>query len=105
MFLVMQIRFRVLKWKKKQRDGYIYHKTEEKDLIEKIVNSLRKIEVKDKTNVEFSDNSKTYILKFYDGTELTYCFQGKYYHKDNINYEIFNYEELMKIDIPQYNKM
>lgn len=90
--------------KEETEGGYICYKTEEKYLIEKIVNALSKIEIKDKTNVIFSDDSKIYILKFYDGTVLTYCFQGKYYHKDNVNYEISNYEELMKIEIPQESK-
>lgn len=81
--------------------GYIYYKTEEQQLIEEIVNALNKIEVKEKTDLMFSDNTKTYILTLYDGTTLTYSFQSSYYHKDNINYEIDNYEDLMKIRIPE----
>ena len=49
----------------------------------------------------FSDNTKTYILTLYDGTTLKYSFQANYYHEDNINYEIDNYEDLMKIKIPE----
>ena len=86
---------------KEETEGeYIYYKTEEKQLIEEIVNALNKIEVKEKTNLMFSDNTKTYILTLYDGTTLKYSFQANYYHEDNINYEIDNYEDLMKIKIP-----
>ena len=89
-----------IEMKEETEGGYIYYKTEEKQLIEEIVNALNKIEVKEKTNLMFSDNTKTYILTLYDGTTLKYSFQANYYHEDNINYEIDNYEDLMKIKIP-----
>ena len=87
--------------KEETEGGYIYYKTEEKQLIEQIVNAINKIEIKEKTDLMFSDNTRTYILKLNNGTELKYCFQNNYYHKDNINYKIYNYEELMKIKIPR----
>ncbi len=90
-----------IEMKEETEGGYIYYKTEEKQLIEEIVNALNKIEVKEKTNLMFSDNTKTYILTLYDGTTLKYSFQANYYHEDNINYEIDNYEDLMKIKIPE----
>ena len=80
--------------------GYVYYKTEEKQLIEKIINALSKIEIKGKTDLMFSDNTKTYRFTLNDGTTLTYSFQANYYHKDNINYEIDNYEDLMRIKLP-----
>ena len=89
--------------KKETEGGYIYYKTEERQLIEKIVDALNKIKVKEKTDIVFSDNTRTYILTLYDGTTLIYSFQANYYHKDNTNYEIDNYEELMKIKIPEVN--
>ena len=90
-----------IEMKEETEGGYVYYKTEEKQLIEEIVNALNKIEVKEKTNLMFSDNTKTYILTLYDGTTLKYSFQANYYHEDNINYEIDNYEDLMKIKIPE----
>ncbi len=90
-----------IEMKEETEGGYIYYKTEEKQLIEEIVNALNKIGVKEKTNLMFSDNTKTYILTLYDGTTLKYSFQANYYHEDNINYEIDNYEDLMKIKIPE----
>ena len=90
-----------IEMKEETEGGYIYYKTEEKQLIEEIVNALNKIEVKEKTNLMFSDNTKTYILTLYDGTTLKYSFQANYYHEDNINYEIDNYEDLMKIKITE----
>ncbi len=80
--------------------GYIYHKTEDKQLIDKIVDAISIIEIKGKTNIMFSDSTRTYKLKLNNGTEEIYCFQGNNYFKDNINYETYNYEELMKIKIP-----
>ena len=85
--------------KEETEGGEIYHKTQERKVIEEVVNALKKIEVKDKTNIKFSDNTKTYILKLYDGTTLTYCFQNNYYNINNVNYKTYNYEELMKIKI------
>ena len=92
-----------IEMKEETEGGYIYYKTEEKQLIEEIVNALNKIGVKEKTNLMFSDNTKTYILTLYDGTTLKYSFQANYYHEDNINYEIDNYEDLMKIKITEEN--
>ena len=86
--------------KEETEGGYIYYKTEDQQLIKEIVNALNKIEIKEKTDLIFSDNTKTYILRLYDGTILTYSFQSNYYHKDNINYEIDNYKDLMKIKLP-----
>lgn len=84
--------------------GYVYYKTtEEKELIEKIVKALNEIEIKEKTDIAISDDIKTYKLKLANGTILTYCFQNKYYHKDNMNYEMSNYQDLMKLKIPKIN--
>ena len=66
--------------KEETEGGYIYYKTEEKQLIEQIVNAINKIEIKEKTDLMFSDNTRTYILKLNNGTELKYCFQNNYYH-------------------------
>lgn len=90
-----------IEMKEETEGGYIYYKTEEQQLIKEIVNALNKIEIKEKTDLMFSDNTKTYILTLSDGTTLTYSFQINYYHKGNINYEIDNYEDLMKIKIPR----
>ena len=90
-----------VKVKEETEGGCIYYETEEPQLIEEIVNALNKIEVKEKTSIMFSDNTKTYILTLYDGTTLTYSFQANYYNKDNINYKIDNYEDLMKINLPK----
>ena len=84
--------------------GYVYYKTEEKELIEKIVKALNEIEIKEKTDIAISDDIKTYKLKLANGTILTYCFQNKYYHKDNMNYEMSNYQDLMKLKIPKINE-
>ncbi|MGM9878424.1 MAG: hypothetical protein ACI31R_00110 [Bacilli bacterium] len=47
---------------KEETEGrYIYSKTEDQQLIEKIVNALNKIEIKEKTDLMFSDNTKTKI--------------------------------------------
>lgn len=36
--------------------GYVYYKTEEKELIEKIVKALNEIEIKEKTDIAISDD-------------------------------------------------
>lgn len=83
--------------------GYVYYKTEDKELIEKVINALDNIKIEEKTDISFSDNGKTYILEFADGTTQEYNFQGSYYCKDKINYKISNYKELNKIEIPKEN--
>ena len=90
-----------IKIKEETEGGTFYYKTEEKQLIEKIVNALYKIEVIEKTDIMFNDNTKDYILTLYDGTTITYSFQANYYHKNNINYKINHYEDLMKIKLPR----
>ena len=77
--------------------GYVYYKTEDKELIEKVINALDNIKIEEKTDISFSDNGKTYILELADGTTQEYNFQGSYYCKDKINYKISNYKELNKI--------
>lgn len=81
--------------------GYVYYKTEDKELIEKVINALDNIKIEEKTDISFSDNGKTYILELADGTTQEYNFQGSYYCKDKINYKISNYKELNKIEIPK----
>ena len=89
----------------KESDGqismaYLY---QDKELIEKVINALDNIKIEEKTDISFSDNGKTYILEFADGTTQEYNFQGSYYCKDKINYKISNYKELNKIEIPKEN--
>ena len=81
--------------------GYVYYKTEEKELIEKVINALNNIKIEEKTDISFSDNGKTYILELENGTIQEYCFQGGYYNENNTNYKISNYKELNKIEIPK----
>lgn len=81
--------------------GYVYYKTDDKKIIEEVINALKNIKVKDKVNIAFSDNGKTYMIVLKDGETLTYNFQGGYYNKNNQNYETSNYESLRKIDIPK----
>ena len=73
--------------------GYVYYKTEDKELIEKVINALDNIKIEEKTD----------ILELADGTTQEYNFQGSYYCKDKINYKISNYKELNKIEIPKEN--
>ena len=87
--------------KEETEGGYIYYKTEDKELIEKIINALNNIQIGEKVNVMFSDNGRYYIIEYYDGRTLTYYFQSNYYNKDNVNYKTYNYEELRKINIPE----
>ena len=81
--------------------GYVNYKTEDKELIKEIVDVLENIKIGDKTNIAYSDMTRKYILEFANGTTLEYSFQGNYYHKDNENYKIYNYEKLNKIKIPK----
>lgn len=81
--------------------GYVYYKTGDKELIEKVINALDNIKIEEKTDISFSDNGKTYILELENGTIQEYCFQGGYYNENNINYKISNYKELNKIEIPK----
>ena len=87
--------------KEETEGGYVYYKTEEKELIEKIINALNNIKIEEKTDISFSDNGKTYILELEDGTTQEYYFQGGYYNENNTNYKISNYKELNKIEIPK----
>lgn len=81
--------------------GYVYYKTDDKKIIEEVINALKKIKVKDKVNIAFSDNGRTYMIVLKNGETLIYNFQGGYYNKNNQNYETSNYESLRKIDIPK----
>ncbi|MGM9858621.1 MAG: hypothetical protein ACI311_05190, partial [Bacilli bacterium] len=87
--------------KEETEGGYIYYKTENKELIQEIIEALNNIEIGEKVDVMFSDNGQYYIIEYYDGTTLTYYFQNNYYNKDNVNYRTYNYEELRKIKIPE----
>lgn len=86
--------------KEETEGGYIYYKTEDKELIEKVINALNNIQIGEKVDVMFSDDGRYYIIEYYDGTTLTYYFQSNYYNKDNVNYKTYNYDELRKIKIP-----
>ena len=90
-----------VKIKEETEGGYIYYKTEDKELIEKVIKALNNIQVGEKVDIMFSDNGRYYIIEYYDGTTLTYYFQSNYYNKDNVNYKTYNYEELRKIKIPE----
>ena len=48
--------------KEETEGGYVYYKTEEKELIEKVINALNNIIIEEKTDISFSDNGKTYIF-------------------------------------------
>lgn len=86
--------------KEETEGGYIYYKTENKELIQKIIKALNNIQIGEKVDVMFSDDGRYYIIEYYDGTTLTYYFQSNYYNKDNVNYRTYNYDELRKIKIP-----
>lgn len=90
-----------VKVKEETEGGYVYYKTEDKELIEKVINALNNIKIEEKTDISFSDNGKTYILELADGTTQEYYFQGGYYNENNTNYKISNYKELNKIEIPK----
>lgn len=87
--------------KKETEGGYVYYKTDDKKIIEEIINALKNIKVKDKVNIAFSDNGRIYMIVLKDGETLTYSFQGSFYNKNNQNYETSNYESLRKIEIPK----
>lgn len=87
--------------KEETEGGYVYYKTDDKKIIEEVINALKNIKVEDKVNIAFSDNGRTYMIVLKDGETLTYNFQGSYYNKNNQNYETSNYESLRKIDIPK----
>lgn len=90
-----------IEMKEETEGGYIYYKTEEKQLIEEIVNALNNIQIGEKIDVMFNDSGRYYIIEYNNGTTLTYYFQSNYYNKDNVNYKTYNYEELRKINIPE----
>ena len=87
--------------KEETEGGYVYYKTDDKKIIEEVINALKNIKVEDKVNIAFSDNGRTYMIVLKDGETLTYNFQGSYYNKNNQNYETSNYESLRKIGIPK----
>lgn len=87
--------------KEETEGGYRYYKTEDRELIEKIIKALNNIQIGEKAPVMFSDNGRYYIIEYHDGTTLTYYFQSNYYNKDNVNYKTYNYDELRKIKIPE----
>ena len=80
--------------------GNIYYKTQDKDLIKKVINALEEIEIINTSNIAASDAGKIYIVELADNTKLRYYFQAGYYNKDGINYEIKNYNNLEKIKLP-----
>lgn len=80
--------------------GYRYYETSDDTLIKSIIDALNDIEVYESTDVVFSDSSKTYIIEYYSGKIIKYCFEGEYYFKDGVNYKINNKNKLDKIQIP-----
>lgn len=90
-----------IKMKEETEGGYIYYKTENKELIQQIIEAIKNIQIGKKTDFVFSDNGRYYTIEYYDGTTVTYYFQSNYYNKDNVNYEIYNYDKLKKINIPK----
>ena len=87
--------------KEETEGGYIYYKTENKELIQEIIKALNNIQIGEKIDVMFNDSGRYYIIEYNNGTTLTYYFQSNYYNKDNVNYKTYNYEELRKINIPE----
>ena len=83
-----------IKMKEETEGGYIYYKTENKELIQQIIKALENIQIGKKTDFVFT-------IEYYDGTTVTYYFQSNYYNKDNVNYETYNYDKLKKINIPK----
>lgn len=81
--------------------GYIYYKTTDTGLIKEIVVALQDIEIGEKVDYSFSDNSKTYILELKDGTSESYSFQNGYYNKDWVNYKVEGYKKLQSIKVPE----
>lgn len=90
-----------IKMKEETEGGYIYYKTENKELIQQIIKALENIQIGKKTDFVFSDDGRYYTIEYYDGTTVTYYFQSNYYNKDNVNYETYNYDKLNKINIPK----
>lgn len=80
--------------------GYRYYETSDDTLIKSIIDALNDIEVYESTDVALSDSSKTYIIEYYSGKIIKYCFEGEYYFKDGVNYKISNKNKLDKIQIP-----
>ncbi|CCZ55963.1 unknown [Clostridium sp. CAG:1219] len=89
--------------KEETEGGYIYYKTENKELIQQIIEAIKNIQIGEKVDLTFSDNGRYYTIEYYDGTTTTYYFQSNYYNKDNINYETYNYDKLKEINIPKEN--
>lgn len=81
--------------------GYVYYKTTDASLIKEIVAALQDIEIGEKVDYSFSDNSKTYILELKDGTSESYSFQNGYYNKDGVNYKVEGYKKLQSIKVPE----
>lgn len=90
-----------IKMKEETEGGYIYYKTENKELIQQIIEAIKNIQIGEKVDLTFSDNGRYYTIEYYDGTTSTYYFQSNYYNKDNVNYETYNYYKLKEINIPK----
>ena len=89
--------------KEETEGGYIYYRTEDKKLIEKVIIALQNIQIGEKVDVNFNDDGRYYIIEYKDGTRLSYYFQNNYYNKNNVNYKTYNYDDLKKIKIPEEN--
>ncbi|MGM9882055.1 MAG: hypothetical protein ACI31S_04360 [Bacilli bacterium] len=89
--------------KEETEGGYIYYRTEDKKLIEKVIIALQNIQIGEKVDVNFNDDGRYYIIEYKDGTALSYYFQNNYYNKNNVNYKTYNYGDLKKIKIPEEN--
>ena len=89
--------------KEETEGGYIYYRTEDKKLIEKVIIALQNIQIGEKVDVNFNDDGRYYIIEYKDGTILSYYFQNNYYNKNNVNYKTYNYDDLKKIKIPEEN--
>ncbi len=90
-----------IKMKEETEGGYIYYKTENKELIQQIIEAIKNIKIGEKADLTFSDNGRYYTIEYYDGTASTYYFQSNYYNKDNVNYETYNYDKLKEINLPK----
>lgn len=89
--------------KEETEGGYIYYRTEDKELIEKVIIALQNIQIGEKIDVIFNDAGRYYIIEYKDGATLSYYFQNNYYNKNNVNYKTYNYCDLKKIKIPEEN--
>ena len=67
--------------------------------INKAFDIINNIKIKGKSNISITDNSLAYIFKFKDSTEISFSFEGKYFHYMNENYEIEGYKT---IDIGEF---